>query len=105
MINTGSEIGVAAREPKATMLMNNIQRMFQIVEKLEDLQNQIRHGSRIESMTQKTPTPEPSIQTCLDQGSAMLGETYERLNEIINQIESELLYTTWQLYLYNYLNC
>ena len=90
MINEPQVAG-AEREPKASALMSQIYRMDNVVERLCHVRDRIQNGDiPMGSTTTKQDSLAPTIAAVLTEGPQILQTNFNQMNDIIDQIESEL---------------
>lgn len=79
------------REPKAAALMSQITRMDHIVERLCHLRDRVQNGNiPMGSSPSKPDSMAPTVSAVLTEGPNMLQTTFNQMNDILDQVESEL---------------
>ena len=89
----GSMAGNAAqREPKAVIMMQRIDRFESVISRLCSLRDRIQNGDNVptgvDDKVQENPLP--TVATVLNEGPEILQIQYNKMNDLIEQIESEL---------------
>lgn len=93
MTMNDATIGAASREMKATSLMNRINAMEEVIQNMCHLRDRIQTGQDnppAGNVMVEQERPLPSISLVLTDGSEMLSIQYNKMVDILNQIESEL---------------
>ncbi len=82
----------AAREPKATILIDRIKQMDIVVNRLQLLRDKIVEGNipRPGNDKEASIDPAPTLAMVLNDGPEMLQGTFNVLTNLIDQIEQEL---------------
>ncbi len=92
MINDSAVVGGADREPKANLMMNQIERMEAVVSRLCHLRDKIQNGNipMAAGVNAKENALAATVAAVLTEGPEMLQRQFNQMNDIIEQIEQEL---------------
>ena len=79
------------REPKAVALMDQIYRMDHVVKRLCHVRDRIQNGNiPMASDAAKQHSLAPTVSAVHTEGPQILQTTFNQMNDILDQIESEL---------------